>query len=297
MDASLDAYKAFVCAARTKSLSAAAKELYLSQPTVTHHLQALEAYHGCRLFDRSRRGVTLTPEGEILYTYLSDALARIEEAAEALEARRTLTRGVVRIGATETTLHHYLLPRLRRFKEAHPDVRLKIANGSTPGMLADLDAGAIDFAVLVLMAQELAGPYDVTPLAPLRDVVIAGEKYRGALGGTVTLEALARFPLICMTPGTLTRDYVEGVFRSAGLTFSPDMEMATADLVTPLVENGLGVGFVPREFARQAITSGSVFELRLETPLPERRISLVCSREHPLSVAAMAFTQMLWKQT
>ena len=238
METSLDAYKAFVCAARTKSLTAAAKELYLSQPTVTHHLQSLEAGLGCRLFERSRRGVALTPEGELLYGYLSDALARIDEARAELEARRTLTSGVVRIGATETTLHHYLIPQLRRFKEAHPDIRLKIANGSTPGMLADLDAGAIDFAVLVLTEHGLTDAYRVTPLAPLRDIVVAGEKYRAALGGTVTMELLARFPMICMTPGTLTRDYVEDVFRASGLTFAPDMEMATADLVTPLVEKG-----------------------------------------------------------
>ena len=293
MEASLDAYKAFVCAARAKSLTAAAKELYLSQPTVTHHLQTLEALHGCRLFERTRRGVTLTPEGEILYGYLSDALARIEEAGEVLEARRTLTRGVVRIGATETTLHHYLLPRLRRFKEAHPDVRLKIANGSTPGMLADLNAGAIDFAVLVLKAQGLPDAYRVAPLAPLRDVIIAGQKYRSSLSGTVALKDLARFPLICMTPGTLTRDYVEEIFRAEGLAFDPDMEMATADLITPLVENGLGVGFVPYAFAREAIERGGAFELSLNPPLPERRISLVCTPLHPLSAAAKAFTQML----
>lgn len=293
MEASLDAYKAFVCAARAKSLTAAAKELYLSQPTVTHHLQTLEAYHGCRLFERSRRGVTLTPEGEILYAYISDALARIGEAYEALEARRTLACGVVRIGATETTLHHYLLPQLRRFKEAYPDVRLKIANGSTPGMLADLDAGAIDFAVLVLTAHGLTDTFETTELAPLRDVVIAGEKYRAALGGTVTMEMLTHFPLICMTPGTLTRDHIEEVFRASGLAFAPDMEMATADLVTPLVENGLGVGFVPHAFARGAIEKGSVFELQLETPLPERRICLVCAPSHPLSVAAEAFAKML----
>ena len=122
MEPSLDAYKAFVCAARTKSLSAAARELYLSQPTVTHHLQNLEACHGCRLFVRTRRGVTLTPEGKILYDYLSEALARIDEARDVLEAHRTLARGVVRVGATETTLHHFLLPRLRRFKETYPDI-------------------------------------------------------------------------------------------------------------------------------------------------------------------------------
>lgn len=296
MEPSLDAYKAFVCAARTKSLSAAARELYLSQPTVTHHLQNLEACHGCRLFVRTRRGVTLTPEGKILYDYLSEALARIDEARDVLEAHRTLARGVVRVGATETTLHHFLLPRLRRFKETYPDIRLKIANGSTPGMLTDLDEGAIDFAVLVLAKEGLEGAYRTTPLAELRDVVIAGEKYRSALNGATTLEQLADFPLICMTPGTLSRDHIEAVFRSEGLSLSPDMELATADLITPLVENGLGIGFVPHAFARDAIARRTVFEVQLEHPLPPRSICLVCSPAHPLSAAARAFTEMLTSQ-
>ena len=96
-----------------------------------------------------------------------------------------------------------------------------------------------------------------------------------------------------MTPGTLSRDYVEGVFRSEGLALSPDMELATADLVTPLVENGLGVGFVPYAFAQEAIARGTAFEVRLVHPLPPRRICLVCSQAHPLSAAARAFTGML----
>ena len=121
--------------------------LLSSQPSVTRSIQNLESELGCRLFIRSRHGVTLTPEGEMLYRYVAPACERILRGEEELGALG-LHGGAVSVGATETALHCLLLDRLALFQKEHPDVKIRISNGTTAHVLSDLKEGRTDVAVV-----------------------------------------------------------------------------------------------------------------------------------------------------
>ena len=97
----------------------------MTQPTVTHAIQMLEQELDCVLFQRSRKGVSLTPEAAMLYEHVRAACEHIFEAESALKAKKKLLEGQVRIGASETTLHFFLLPFLKEFKTLHPGVKIK----------------------------------------------------------------------------------------------------------------------------------------------------------------------------
>jgi len=119
MSVSFDSYKTFYYVARLGSFTEAAKALYVTQPTVTHAIQMLEQELDCVLFQRSRKGVSLTPEAAMLYEHVRAACEHIFEAESALKAKKKLLEGQVRIGASETTLHFFLLP-LRNLKPCIP---------------------------------------------------------------------------------------------------------------------------------------------------------------------------------
>ena len=109
-------YKIFYFVAKYRNFTKAARVLGSNQPNITHTMNKLEDQLHCVLFIRSNRGVTLTPEGEMLYTRISSAAVQIQDAEEELSASATFEHGAISISATETALNIYLSERLRDFR-------------------------------------------------------------------------------------------------------------------------------------------------------------------------------------
>lgn len=293
MSVNFEFYRTFYYTAKYGSISAAAKALYVTQPTVTHAIQSMERELGCTLFIRNPRGVTMTPEARMLYQHISVACEHIFEAEELLISARKMQKGSIAIGATETTLHHYLLPYLSRFRQEYPDIRLKISNSTTPATFQALRSELLDLAVLVMPPGHRETDCLVTPLTSFSDKLIAGRVYAALQGRKLSLKELTQYPLIAMEKGTITRQIFDDFFLSHGLVLEPDIELATSDLIAPMVEGGLGIGFVPEAFARERLLDGTIVELWLNEPIPMREICLVAKKDHIQTIAAKAFLQLL----
>ena len=183
---SYDAYRVFYTVARLGSFTKAAGALLSSQPNLTRTIRNLESALGCTLFVRSNRGAVLTPEGEKLFARVAVACEQIQAGEEELASDRSLQSGVVSIGASETALHGFLLPVLGAFHRAHPGIRLRIANHSTPQAFSALRSGdALD-----LTSEQLTG----SSADEYAVMVLDTEGYADLTGEQVTLapgEALA----------------------------------------------------------------------------------------------------------
>lgn len=294
MAVSLDHYKVFYYTAKLGSITQAAAALFLTQPTVSHTIRLLEQELGCTLFLRSQKGVTMTPEAEKLFVHISIACEHIEKAEAELAAVRNFQTGELRIGASETTLHHFLFPRLTAFKKAHPSIRYKVYNTTTPSALNDLSHGLLDLAVLVTPSgYQEDKAFSSRRVCGMKDVFLAGSAYSDLKERTVSLKELALRPLISMTEGTLTRDTLEQLFLAHHLTLQTDIELSSADLITPMVRDNLGIGFVPLLFAREEIRQGTVFQLSLKEEIPPREIRLFYNADRALSLTAKAFADIL----
>ena len=280
MAISFDSYKIFYYVAKYQNITTAARALFLTQPTVSHSILNLEKALGCQLFVRSKKGVVLTPEAELLYQHIALACEHIFEGEEALCRQLSMTEGLVRIGASETTLHHYLLPFLEQFKTMHPCIRLKISNTTTPLAVSSLKNGMIDIAVII------------SP-KPEEGLVIEKVSKFHLKGRKLQIRDLAEYPLVCMDRGSNTRDYMESVFLEHQCELVPDIELATTDLITPIVAHNLGIGFVPVEFARSALEDGTVFQLMIDGAGFQRSVCIVSDSARPLSVAAGELRKLL----
>ena len=288
-----DYYRIFYYVARYQSLTRAAHALQSNQPNVTRTINALERELGCRLFQRSHRGVTLTPEGEKLFAHVQIMQEQLQAAEYELAGSRSLQSGSVSIGASETALHGLLLPVLRRFRQQHPGVRFQITNHSSPQAVAALRAGLVELAVVCTPCDEISKPLVEIPLRPTQDVLVAGPEYADLAARPLTLQEVADLPLSCLGPGSSTYTFFGQLFAQQGLTLSPDIQAATADQILPMVRYGLGLGFVPMELARGPLEKGEVIQLSLDQPIPARWISLVKDKSRPLSVAALELEKTL----
>ena len=288
MDISYDYYRIFYYVASCGSVSQAAAQLRNNQPNLTRAIKNLEGELGCTLFLRTNRGMRLTPEGERLFAHIRVAFQQIERGEAELQELRELRRGSVTISASEIALRGILQPVLRKFCRLHPNVALKISNHTTPQAVEAMKNGLADLAVVTTPLT----PEDGLRFRRLRSVreraVCAG--FPELYGRPVTPEELLRYPIVSLGAQSTSYQLYSGYFAAHGLAFSPDIEAATADQILPLVEAGLGIGFVTEDFLHGA---PELHALELTCPLPAREICAVKREGQPLSLAAQELERLL----
>ncbi|MER6505290.1 LysR family transcriptional regulator [Nonomuraea sp. NPDC001636] len=140
--------RVLVAVARKGSLTAAAKELHYSQPSISHHLARLEAETGAKLVQRVGRGIRLTEAGRLLADRAADIIGRIDATAEELAAHVGLREGRVRLAAFPSALGTFIPSAVRRLSAAHPGLRLELTETEPPEALRLLRAGRVDVAVM-----------------------------------------------------------------------------------------------------------------------------------------------------
>ena len=294
MNSNFEYYKIFYYVAKYEKLTKAATALKTSQPAVTRTIHKLEGELGCRLFTRSKTGMKLTPEGRTFYGYVAAGCAQFFKGENDLSNLISLENGTIYISATETALHCYLFQAMEEFNSLYPNVRFKILNNSTTESVNAVKEGKVDLAFVSANLQ-VAKPLRMKILRKYRDILIAGMRFEELKAGKeeLSLKELVSYPWISLTAETITRRFLNEYFEKNGLTFAPDMELATTDMILPAVRHNLGLGFIPAEFADAELKSGQVFEIKVKEKLPERNIVLIYDMEYPQSIAAKEFQKFL----
>ena len=294
MSDNLSRYATFLVTAECNSVSAAAKQLFVSQPAVSAEIATLENSLKMKLFFRSNRGVTLTPEGRVLYEYVKKAFAFIEAGEDKLREISGLKTGLLRIGASDMTLRFFLLDYIAAYREEYPDVRVNITNAPTPQTIESLRGGAIDFGVVSepISRQENEDLVFI-PVKKIQDIFVAAPSHPILKNKRITKSVLAEHPMVMLERHTSTRRYVSSCL---GADFPPPaVELATSDLLLEFAERGIGVASVVEDFAAKAIEQGRVVRLDTEIALPPRRFYVVYLKRLPLSAAATAIMDILRK--
>lgn len=260
MNISLEYYKVFYNVAKLGSISAAANSLFISQPAVSQAIKHLETELDARLFNRTSKGVRLTPEGEALYNLISQGYDYFLRAENMFRDIHALQAGEIRIGASDMTLQYYLLPYLESFHSKYPNVKIRVTNGPTPETVKALRAGEIDFGIVttpVISDKWMT----VTPVRKIQDCFVAGIKFIGLKGKTLSLAELAKYPLTMLEKKTSSRRYIDNLFVQEGCVVQPEFELATSDLIVQFALRGLGIGYVTQDFAQPYLDRGQLFKL------------------------------------
>ena len=296
MDITYDYYRIFYYVAKYKSFTRAAAVLMNNQPNITRSMNNLEKQLGCSLFIRSNRGVTLTPEGEKLYSYVSVAFDQLNQAELELANANSLQSGIISISASETALHSTLLPVLRDFHNSYPGIRIRIFNHCTPQAIQAVKNGLVDFAV-VTTPTKIKKPLKEISLKTFYEIPVCSQKYAVLSKSVHHLSELQEYPFICLGQDTMTYEFYTDYFFQHDLVLKPDIEAATADQMLPMILHDLGIGFVPESFVKNYTGKEPIFRIPLAENLPSRSICLVEDTNHSLSIAAAKLKVLLKKQS
>ena len=288
----LEYYKVFYYVAKHKSLTAAAGGLAIS-PAVSQSVRQLEASLGVKLFTRASKGVRLTKEGEMLYGYVAKGYEQIMLGEQKVRQMLNLDLGEIHIGASDMTLQYYLLPHLERFHEKYPGIKVVVTNAPTPETLRNLREGIIDFGV-VSTPFDAGDEIQAIVVREIEDVFVAGRKFIPYKNRMLDLQELEHMPIICLE-GETSRSYIDNFLRQNHVEIKPEFELATSDMIVQFTLRNLGVGCVVRDFAREYLDSGQLFELRFNQIIPKRHFCVVTDGKNPISAAAQNLLELVYE--
>jgi DNA-binding transcriptional LysR family regulator len=291
MNNNYELYKVFYWAAKTGSLTQAAKALYLTQPSVSHAIKQLEDSFGIILFYRNSKGVALTQEGAILYSYIEQSQILISLAEEKMAAVKNLDSGELRIGGSDSLFKHYLLPYLEDFHQKHPGIRLHLNHGTTPEIIAFLKEGRIDLGVVRMPIVD--SQLEVRESIQLQDCFVAGARYAKLKDVVLSLDMLLQYPVILFSRNSRARMAITELFQSYGYKLKPEIEVGSVDLLIEFARKGLGISYVTREFVSKELEEGSLFEIQLDVRLPPTHVGIMIMRNMPLSSTASRFIELV----
>lgn len=286
-----ESYRIFLAVAEAGSISRAADELYLSQPAVSQHIAQLEDALQSVLFVRSRRGVALTEDGRILFEHVRSAMGLLDAAEDKLTQNRTLARGRLVIGASDTVTSQFLLPHLAAFHRRYPQVHLQIISGRSYKVLGLLRAGRVDIAFASAAGDDPA--LDCAPCLSTHTAFVAAADYPCDFAHVHSAEEIAALPLILLERKASSRLHLERFFLARGLTLTPEVELGARALLVDLARIGLGVAAVTEEFVREELRGGALRTLQTDFTVPPRTLDLCTLRGVSMPSAAARFREEL----
>lgn len=262
----------FLAVARCGRFTLAARELHVTQPTVSSAVAELEQELGVRLFHRGKQ-VELTMEGKALTEYAIQIEDLLDEARERVAGASSQPGASFRFGAIDAAVI-YLLPEiLRDYVAAHPEVELAIEVGPTSRDLAEqVLANRAEFAVISLPVEHPR----LQTLVVLRDdmPLVVGPSHPLAGRRRVRLPEIAAEHFILFQPDSVSRQIVDEQFAEVGFSPRAVMEMRSPEAMRKLVEVGVGISFLPRMAVAESLAAGTLCEIAVTGVGVHRQIGL-----------------------
>lgn len=274
MNISLDWYKIFCEVAKKQNITVAAESLCISQPAVSQTIKQLEESLHAELFLRTKKGVTLTKEGEVLYSYASEAMEKIKLGEAKVLEQVNLERGEIRIGSSDMCLQFFLLQYLEEFQKMYPKIKIRITNGPTPETIKLLKEDKIDFG-LVSEPFELEERFTAIKVCEIEDIFVCGEKYKDLSKQRISLKQLEEYPLICLEEHTSTRRYVDKQFKENNVECNPKYELATSNLIVDFAKRNFGIGAVVDKFAEEKLNNKEIYKIYIKEKIEPRNICII----------------------
>lgn len=289
--------EAFVKVAETKSFSEAAKQLFLTQPTVSAHVSALEKELKTCFLIRNTRGVELSESGKELYAYAVQML-EIEKTIKGRFGKEIKPEGnVLRIGAS-TVPAQYILPNvMSTFHAEYPGEKLKLFETDSEGVIDMILSHHIDIGFTGTVIEK--GNCKYLPFYEDELVVLtpANEKFVEKLcGGQILADWIMDEPVILREEGSGTKKEAEKMLAEQGI----DMKklklaalMENQETIKRSVSKGMGVTILSKLAAEEELKNGTLLAFPLGSQGGKRSINLVYDAEYPLLPAAERFIKMI----
>ena len=295
MELDFELLNVFYNVAKVGNITRAASLLYISQPAVTKSIKKLEDNLEMQLFSRSRKGVTLTYEGKMLFDYIEPHIKVLINSGNKLSSIKKLDEGSISIGSGTAITRMVLLPVITKFSQKYPNIDIKIIHSISSNLIRDLQYGNLDLIVLNL-------PYNtsknllIQTCKTVQDCFVAHPKYMQNLSLPLDISELNNYPLILQQKISNTRMFLDDIMFKHNIILKPKFELSSITLVHDFVKSGLGIGYLPNELIKNELASGELVKIPISLEIPFRNIGVVTDKETISSSATKKFIELLLEE-
>lgn len=284
----------FATVVQTGSFSAAAERLLMTQPAVSQHIQDLEASLGARLFQRGRRGVTLTPAGETLHSYTQEILRLLAEAENAVTDVQHLASGQVTVAATPGVGVYRLPDWVHAFRQQYPNLSVAVETSTTPHIIAGLRSRKMDVGFVEGELDE-AEPdgVGVLELETNEQFVVVGPKHPWWGRTSVRLEDLAGQSMVMRQRNSQTRIWLDNELQVAGVSVIVAAEFDNVESIKRAVAKGKDIAILPDYAVRSELEMQMLRAVSIEGKPLLRTLKLVWSRSAFFTPVTRRFLRFL----
>jgi DNA-binding transcriptional LysR family regulator len=278
--------RVFESVADELSFTRASEKLHLSQPAVSIQVKQLEEGVGLPLFEHTRKRISLTEAGRIVYRCSKTIRNVLEDAGEQIDELMGIQRG--RLDVTVTTTASYFASRiLADFARTYQKIAISLDVTNRAGLLRQLDSNECDLAIMGEPPEGLDLESTAIMENPL--VIIAAPDHPLAGRRRIPVEALGDQGFVFREPGSGTRAAILRVLEEKGVSIRITMEMTSNEAIKQTVQAGLGLGIVSRYTVELELETGRLVELDVRHFPLRRHWYLVRRRDKQLSPVARRF--------
>lgn len=281
---------AFLAVIRGRSVTAAADELVVTQPSVSAAVSALGRELGCDLFERVGRGIQPTPAGSAFAPYAADVIGLLEQGRQAAREAATVTAQRLHISAATTAAESFVPPLLRAFADQHPDIEPWLDVGNREEVLARVLDHTVDVAISGRPPTEER--LVAEPLTANEIVCITRPDDPAAGGRAIPSRQLADRAWLLREQGSGTRALNEEFLAERELK-PATLTLGSNGAIKQAVRAGLGVSLISRASAETELAAGLIGELRLADGPATRPWFLLRSAVGPMRPPVQAFVAFL----
>lgn len=283
--------KIFISVFKNKSFSKAAKEVFLTQPTVSEHIKLLEEDLGCKLFDRFGKTVIPTKEAEILYGYAIDVVNKIENLKDTVQRMKSKPAGHLLVGASSIP-GTYILPKLiSSFKNSYPNISVQIDISDSKQVIENLVSGRF---LLGVVGTIINNPkIDYIPFMNDELVVISSNFIHE---NSIEPEKLLNYPFIIREEGSGTRKEMENFLSELGIDtheLQTVCTLSSTDAVKQAVKNGLGISILSIHAVKDEINCKNIKILKIKNFEMKRYFYIASHKKRTLPFVYKLFQEFL----
>lgn len=284
--------RGFCAVAKYKNFTVAAQKTLRTQPTISLQIKALEDELGVKLFERlGPKKVNLTTEGQILLEIITPLLNEVENIKSKFnEARGNYTTSAVKI-ATHSSVMIYLLPAIiKKFKLAYPDCHITILNRNRGEMISLVENGEVDFGITSLDTIPQNIEYKV--FSSFNRILIATKNHPISKKSNITLEDIAKYPLILPTQDSNTRKLIDELFQRQNIKYEIAMEVVGRTAIKTYVGMNLGLSIINEYYVTDDDKS-KLFVKNFSPYLPKAETGIITRKSKLLSHPAKEFINII----
>lgn len=284
----LSLYKLFYLVCKNGSFSKTAKELDLTQPSVSYNIKKLEDELGVTLFERGNN-LIMTPEAEELLPYVEEALNNLKNGERKINDIVHLKRGQLTIGIPSHIGVFLLTGIIKEFSKKYPNIKIEVICRSTKELFKLLALKELDILIDCSPLEENTTGYITKKIATEKCAFACNSSRKELLEHIVEITDIIKYPLIVPLKTSSSTKSLKRLFENKKIPFEPNFEIATSDMIAEMIEQNIGVGFL---FEKTIEKYPNLQKININCELPTFDVFLL-HRQTLLSTASQEFIRFI----